>query len=50
VILSVNGKKVNNVDEFSDAVERALTDGSSGQIKMVIRDAESDKMFQIRIR
>jgi serine protease Do len=50
VILSVNGKKVNSVDEFSDAVERALTDGSSGQIKMVIRDAESDKMFQIRIR
>ena len=50
VILSVNGKKVNSVEEFAETVERAVTDNSSGQIKMVIRDAESDKMLQIRIR
>lgn len=46
VILSVNGTKVGSVEEFADAVEVA----ASGQIKMVIRDSESDKMLQIPAR
>ena len=47
VILSVNGKKVNNPVEFSDAAEAAFKKGS---IRLVVRDSEGDKSVQLRLR
>ncbi len=47
VILSVNGKKVNNPVEFSDAAEAAFKKGS---IRLVVRDSEGDKIVKLGLQ
>jgi serine protease Do len=47
VILAVNGKVVGSVEEFNKAANAAV---NSGTIKLMIRDGESDKIVQFRLR
>ena len=47
VILSVNGNKIGKPNDFAVAMESA---SNSGLIKMIIRDSESDKSVQLRMK
>ena len=47
VILSVNGKKIGTPNDFAEAMQDA---SKTGLIRMIIRDSESDKSVQFRMR
>ena len=47
VILSVNGKKIGKLNDFAEAMEAA---NKTGLIRMIIRDSESDKSVQLRMK